>query len=176
MLLETAGTVATNSSSNHVTVKGDVVQTAEEADEIALLLPDAYTWLIECTSEWLAGLLVFSCVCCRIETCVIRITPIFVVAPLVTSHDVEVLSLEEVFIILCIGREGEVIFLFKSIAAIAIIEVRRTPVGIIGILLTICPVTAGIGMETKIFETMNLIVNLYITHIVVRISPVVTFI
>ena len=105
--------------------------------------------------------------CLWIETCIVGVSLEFIVAPLVTNHDVEVLRLREILVVLCVGREGEVVLLLVRIAAVAIVKVCRTPRCIVCVLSTIGPVTAGIGMQAEILETMNLIVNFHITHVVV---------
>ena len=107
---------------------------------------------------------------------VVGISPVFGVAPLITHHDVEVLGFEEVFVILCVGGEGKVVFVLLAVAAVAIVEVGGSPGGIVGELLAVGPVAAGIGMETQVFETVNLIVYLYVTHVVIGVGAVVLLI
>ena len=106
MLLEAAGTVTTYSSSDHVAVEGNVVGTTEEADEVALRLPDAGASVIGLACSRLGSTIIMGnhlVGCLGIDSCIERIAPVLSVAPLVTSHNVEVLCLEEVLVVLSIG-------------------------------------------------------------------------
>ena len=62
-----------------------------------------------------------------IETELVVVTPVFLVAPLITAHDVEVLRLGEVLEILGVGAEVEVVLILVVGLVETIVEVGRTP-------------------------------------------------
>ena len=87
-------------------------------------------------------------------------------APLVTSHDIKMLSLGEVFVILSVSRVGQAILVFFCITRVSIIEIGLSPVSIVGILLTVSPVTTEVHVQTQILKAVYLIVNFHITQII----------
>ena len=76
----------------------------------------------------------------------------------------------EVFVILCISRVNQIILIFLRITFIAIISITLTPWLTNSVLLTVSPVTREVHVQTQILKTMNLVVNLNITHIIIRVS------
>ena len=76
------------------------------------------------------------------------------------------LGLGEVFVVLSVSRVGQAILVFFCITRVSIVEIGLSPVGKVGILLTVSPVTAEVHVQTQILKAVYLIVNFHITHIV----------
>ena len=111
-----------------------------------------------------------------VHASIVAIAFIFSMAPFVTGHDVKVLGLQEVLIILSVCRVGQVVLLLIRVTAVAIIEVGGSPSCVVCLLLTVGPVAAGIHVNAQVFETVNLVVHLNVTHVVERVGTVVLLI
>ena len=96
--------------------------------------------------------------------------------PLVTTHDIEVLGLQEILVVLCIGREGQVVLALLCKAIIAKVEVFLSPRRVCGALLTVGPVAREVRMQAQILKAVYLIINLHITHIIERVGAVIALV
>ena len=94
-------------------------------------------------------------------------------APLITTHDIKMMVIIEILEILGVCRVNKVILILLGITVIAIIEIRRTPFSIGGILLTIAPITREVHVKPQVLKAMYLIIYLHITHIVKRAGTVI---
>ena len=84
------------------------------------------------------------------------------------------LGLQEILIVLCISRVSQIVLILLRIAVVTIVEFGTLAPRLVGcLLLTVCPVAREIHVKTQVFETMYLVVNLYITHVVERVSAVI---
>ncbi|CUP26089.1 Uncharacterised protein [Segatella copri] len=82
----------------------------------------------------------------------------------VTSHDVEVVSLVEILGVLSIGSSYNVILLLLIFAVATIVE-SVCRLWIVGVVLSTSAIFSSyVGVKMKVFETMYLIVCLYITQ------------
>ena len=75
----------------------------------------------------------------------------------------------EVFVILSISRVNQIILIFLRITFIAIISITLTPWLTNSVLLTISPVTREVHVQTQILKSMNFVIHLYVTHVIIRV-------
>ena len=105
-----------------------------------------------------------------IETIVVGVAPVLLVTPLVTTHDVEVVCLAEVLVVLDVGSVVQVVLVFLGEAIVSIVEVRRSPRLVVGSLLTVSPVAAEVHVQAQVFQSVDLVVNLHVALIVIRVG------
>ena len=95
------------------------------------------------------------------------------VLPLVTSHDVEVVFLVEVFKILRVHAEREIAFQLVGCTIATIIESFGRSGGYAFVLRSLRNICAKCKVQAKVFKAMNLIVDVGTTHKRAAVSPFV---
>ena len=156
---ETAGTVATKRCGNHHLIPSNPVQTAEERYQVVLALT-----LTEVSVSGLTALGRIG-IGHRIDTCTLAQVLVVEVLPLVTCHDIEVLTgFLPVVTVLCVAVELEVIFhLLRETVPTGVVAGGSQHIVDIH-LLTERIVGTEVSMENKIFKVMNLIGSLEVTN------------
>ena len=86
------------------------------------------------------------------------------VLPLVTSHDIEMMNLGKILIILCIGRNLKIALQDLVHTRTAIIPRACIPSLVGCILLTFRNIGTSCSVQTQVFETMYLIVDIGTSH------------
>ena len=163
MILKTRGTIVTYRCSEKITVKQRIVGTSIPAHEVSLSLP------VACIVRLHGSCKSFACIILTfvgrwIHRLAPLVSPIFHVAIFVTSHDVEVVSLVEILGVLSIGSSYNVILLLLIFAVATIVE-SVCRLWIVGVVLSTSAIFSSyVGVKMKVFETMYLIVCLYITQ------------
>ena len=94
-------------------------------------------------------------------------------APLITTHNIEVLSLGKVLVVLQVSSVVEVVLILMICLVVTIVEVGWSPWLDVLLLFTIGPVATEVHVYTKILKAVDLVIYFNIALIVIRVCTVI---